>query len=157
MSRDIDGTRSRSYVTHQIGVRALLLRDCQTPEMDQHADRALRFSRGGGRREGEEKERERRANRLNSRASVGDRPAKNPRATFATPGTKGTPKIRTWAPAGVSRRTSTLALRVFGGFDLVRIRAAHYAHIIGPTNRHRSPHHWPRLGRDSPPAGFCDA
>ncbi|KAL6262836.1 hypothetical protein P5V15_005626 [Pogonomyrmex californicus] len=55
------------------------------------------------------------------------------------PGTKRTPKIRTRVPADVPRRTSTLALRVFGGFDLVRICAAHYAHIIGPTNQHRSP------------------
>lgn len=125
--------------------------DAAAPRLDHPGDGPAQIlrsvSRGGGCRGGKrEWGRRRRASRLTRTcASVAIVP-RNP--TFVVPGTKRTPKIRTRAPAGVPRRTSTLALRVFGGFDLVRIRAAHYAHVIGPTKRHRSP------TIDSAPAGI---
>lgn len=73
-------------------------------------------------------------------ASVADRPAKSRESRSRCPGTEGNTEN---AYESTGRCTSAdvhaRSERVLGGFDLVRIRAAHYAHIIGPTNRHRSP------------------
>ena len=143
--------RNRIYVTHRVthGTRALLLRNCQELWRWTNAavDLALRFSRGGGdveaegvkesggRGRGTETEDEPIRTRV---ASVADRPAKFRESRSRCPGTEGNAENESTGRC-TSADVHARSERVLGGFDLVRIRAAHYAHIIGPTNRHRSP------------------